>query len=172
MNLEQLKTELIDDEGIRLDVYLDSEGYPTVGIGHLIEPKDNFLYHVGETISEELCDVLFLKDLDEATVTCHKTFSDFYTYPEDVQHVLLNMAFNLGQTRFGKFKNMIAAVKSRDWETAADEMKDSRWYHQVGGRSVRLVQRMREANHITNKYTQRQWDRVVGYGKVPKEYKQ
>ena len=67
---------------------------------------------------------------------------------------------------------MIAAVKSRDWETAADEMKDSRWYHQVGGRSVRLVQRMREANHITNKYTQRQWDRVVGYGKVPKEYKQ
>ena len=36
----RLKEEIIADEGVVLKVYRDHLGYFTVGIGHLITPKD------------------------------------------------------------------------------------------------------------------------------------
>src|SRR5262249_37616039 len=59
------------------------------------------------------------------------------------QVVLADMMFNLGPSRFGQFQNMIAAVNANDWAAAADEMQDSAWYGQVGGRAVRDVTGMR-----------------------------
>ena len=38
---------------------------------------------------------------------------------------------------------MKRGVDSKDWNAAADEMVDSRWYKQVPNRAGRLVQRMR-----------------------------
>ena len=38
---------------------------------------------------------------------------------------------------------MKAAVDQRKWVEAADEMKDSLWYKQVGVRAVELVNRMK-----------------------------
>jgi len=38
---------------------------------------------------------------------------------------------------------MKAGVDARDWQQAADEMVDSRWYNQVTNRADRLVKRMR-----------------------------
>ena len=57
--------------------------------------------------------------------------------------ILLNMSFNLGRTRLSKFKKMFAHLANNDYEKAADEMIDSNWYKQVGRRSKRLVERMR-----------------------------
>ena len=41
-------------------------------------------------------------------------------------------------------------------------MVDSNWYRQVTNRADRLVERIRK---LLNKYTQREWDRTVGWGK-------
>ena len=38
---------------------------------------------------------------------------------------------------------MKRGVDNQDWNGAADEMVDSRWYRQVGKRAERLVERMR-----------------------------
>jgi len=51
--------------------------------------------------------------------------------------------FNMGRPRLTKFKGMKAGVDARDWNAAADEMVDSRWYTQVPNRARRLVDRMR-----------------------------
>ena len=51
--------------------------------------------------------------------------------------------FNLGYPRLSKFKGMKRGVDSQDWNQAADEMVDSRWYRQVGARAERLEARMR-----------------------------
>jgi lysozyme len=51
--------------------------------------------------------------------------------------------FNMGYTRLSKFKGMKRGVDARDWNTAASEMVDSRWYRQVTNRANRLVIRMR-----------------------------
>ena len=53
------------------------------------------------------------------------------------------MMFNLGYPRLSAFKGMRSGVDARDWERAADEMVDSRWYNQVPNRAERLVTRMR-----------------------------
>ena len=42
-----------------------------------------------------------------------------------------------------KFKKFIAAINDRNWQEAADQMVDSRWYNQVPNRAQRLEQRMR-----------------------------
>ena len=45
--------------------------------------------------------------------------------------------------RLSKFQKMKAAVERRDWVGAAEEMKNSAWYTQVGRRGVDLVNRMK-----------------------------
>jgi len=40
MNVDQLKKDLIQDEGIKLEIYEDHLGLPTHGIGHLITEWD------------------------------------------------------------------------------------------------------------------------------------
>ena len=49
----------------------------------------------------------------------------------------------MGLGRMKAFKGMKRNVDARQWDKAADEMVDSRWYNQVGERSKRLVERMR-----------------------------
>ena len=54
------------------------------------------------------------------------------------QAVLIDMCYNLGYSGLMKFKNMIKAFADGNFERAAIEMEDSRWYKQVGDRSERL----------------------------------
>ena len=51
--------------------------------------------------------------------------------------------FNMGRPRLSKFKGMKRNIDESNWNGAADEMVDSRWYHQVTNRANRLVERMR-----------------------------
>ena len=53
------------------------------------------------------------------------------------------MAFNLGPNRLAQFKNFKQALENNNFELAAKEMIDSRWYNQVGNRSKELVNIMR-----------------------------
>ena len=63
---------------------------------------------------------------------------DFDNLPEDIQHVLVNMCFNLGANRLDKFRNMLYAVSVSNWQEMSNQMEDSRWYGQVGRRSKEL----------------------------------
>ena len=65
---------------------------------------------------------------------------EFYKLPEKIQHVLVNMCFNLGGTRLSKFRNMLQACREHNWDRMAAEMQDSRWFNQVGRRSIELQQ--------------------------------
>ena len=66
--------------------------------------------------------------------------------PEEVKAIITNMAFNMGKKGVAGFDKMLAAIKAQDWETAAKEMEDSKWFNQVGDRAKRLVERMRNLN--------------------------
>ena len=52
------------------------------------------------------------------------------------------MMCKLGRPRLTKFKKMYAALEMGDWNKAAIEGRDSRWYHQVGNRAERLMTRL------------------------------
>ena len=144
MNLDTLRKQLEIDEGIKHDIYLDHLGLPTFGIGHLITNADpESGQEVGTAVSDERVRQAFEADVVSVIEDCNKLYNDFDELPEEVQQIIANMMFNMGRTRLSKFRGMKRGVDNKDWNAAADEMVDSRWYRQVTNRADRLVQRMR-----------------------------
>jgi len=144
--LETIKEDLIKHEGYKDHIYLCSENIPTFGIGHAIKENDpEYTWPIGTPIEKERIDNAFAEDVQIALQDCYALFLNFLSLPNQVQRVLVNMSFNLGRTRLGRFKNMIGAVNEGNWKKAADEMVDSRWYNQVGNRSIELENWMRNA---------------------------
>ena len=145
MNVEKLREQLKIDEGCVYEIYNDHLGYPTFGIGHLVRESDpENGSPVGTKVSEDRVADAFDDDIEIVLSDCNKLYPDFEDLPEEVQQIIANMMFNLGRPRLSKFRGMKAGVDARDWNRAADEMVDSRWYAQVGRRAERLVDRMRE----------------------------
>ena len=144
MDTDKLKRELEADEGCVYSVYLDHLDLPTFGIGHLIRKNDpEYGLEVGAAVSSERVLEAFEEDIQVVLDDCENLYQDFGDLPEELQMIIANMMFNLGYPRLSKFKGMKAGVDARDWQKAADEMVDSRWYKQVTNRAERLVQRMR-----------------------------
>ena len=144
MNNEKLRKQLEIDEGVVHEIYLDHLGYPTFGIGHLIRDDDpENGSEVGTSVSNDRVIDAFNADLESVMFDCQRLYQNFKSLPEEAQQIIANMMFNLGHPRLSKFKGMKAGVDSEDWNRAADEMIDSRWYQQVGPRAERLVARMR-----------------------------
>jgi len=117
--------------------YKCSAGKLTIGYGRNLDDNG---------ISEEEAIELLREDTYSASTEVEKLYYlDSTTKGVNVvrHNVLVNMVFNLGITRYKKFKKHIAAVKAQDWEEAANQMMDSSWYKQVGPRAVRLVEEMR-----------------------------
>jgi lysozyme len=98
---------------------------------------------VGTPVSEDRVNECFDKDVEIVLDDCRLLYEDFDDLPEEVQLIVANMMFNMGRPRLSKFKGMKAGVDAQDWNAAADEMVDSRWYDQVTNRADRLVERMR-----------------------------
>jgi len=144
MNIEQLREEISIDEGVKYEIYLDHLGLPTFGIGHLVRDDDpEFGQPVGTAVSKDRVNECFDKDVEIVINDCRQLYEDFDDLPGEAQLIIANMMFNMGRPRLSKFKGMKRGVDARDWNAAADEMVDSRWYRQVTNRADRLVQRMR-----------------------------
>lgn len=140
---KQIRDDLIRHEGVVLEIYLDTEGYKTFGIGHLVTKQDvEWTWPTGTEISEERVFTAFDDDLDKAIKETERLVDDLYSHPDNVIRVLVNMMFNLGTPKLRRFKKMLHAVAEQDYATAADEMVDSKWYTQVGRRSQELVRIM------------------------------
>ena len=144
MNIEKLREELEIDEGVKYEIYNDHLGYPTFGIGHLITEDDpEYGWEVGTSIDTYRVHEAFEDDVQSVLTDCEKLYVQWEHLPEEAQRVIANMMFNMGYTRLSKFRGMKRGVDTRDWNAAADEMVDSRWYNQVTNRANRLVERMR-----------------------------
>ena len=148
MNLTKLQSEITADEGRKDEIYLCSEGHPTFGIGHLIKQTDpeymllTLDNYVGTKINETRVNEVFEADMGVVLKDCEILYPDFYELPEEAQHIIANMCFQLGRPRLSKFKMMKAAVDARDFKEAANQMLDSRWAKQTPNRAVRLAERM------------------------------
>ena len=143
MNVNKLREQLIIDEGQVNEIYHDHLGYATFGIGHLVIEGDPELgAPVGTPVSEERVIECFERDVETVISDCKKLHDGWDGYPDEAQHVIANMMFNMGYTRLSKFKKHNAALQSGDWKEAAVEGRDSRWYKQVTNRAERLMSRL------------------------------
>jgi lysozyme len=122
------------DEGFRQFPYRDTENILTIGYGRNLE-------HVG--ISEPEAEQLLLNNIQTAIDTMpHRDVFDEMNQAR--QDVLINMCFNMGPNRLKGFRRMWIALSAGLWDSAANEMLDSKWSRQVGERSKRLAKVMRK----------------------------
>ena len=137
---EQLKI----DEGVEYEIYEDHLGYPTFGVGHLITAFDEeWQKPVGTPVSEERVETCFMLDLQTAIRECGLLYgSQFQSWPEEVQEVVVNMMFNMGRPCLSKFLKFREALTELNWKRAAVEGRDSLWYRQVTNRAERLMTRL------------------------------
>jgi len=143
LNKDRLYKQLKNDEGEVCKVYRDHLGYLTFGIGHLITQKDpEAEWPIGTPVDEERVKECFDRDVETSTTEIKFLVKDFDDKPDIVQEVLVNMLFNLGYHRLSAFKKFLKAIKNNDWNEAAKEGRDSRWYTQVTMRAERLMSKL------------------------------
>jgi lysozyme len=133
MNRQLLKNHLNWAEGRRRFPYEDSVGKVTIGVGRNLDDRG---------LSDEEIDFLLENDINIALRDAH-TLSFFDTLDENRQLIVVDMVFNMGINRFRGFINTIDALSKADYNRAADEMVDSKWYRQTGRRARKLVKAMR-----------------------------
>ena len=139
--INKLQEQLKIDEGVKYEVYEDHLGYSTFGIGHLITTADEeYQWPIGAKVTPERVNEVFQTDVQKYIAEAQKVFPDLINKPDNIQVVLVNMCFNLGAPRLGKFRKFISAIDNEQWIEAAVEMMDSNWANQVGPRAERLKQ--------------------------------
>jgi len=99
----------------------------------------------GWRLNQTICAALLDEDIARAVTDCGVVFPQFELFPPKAQAAFADMMFNMGRTTFTKFKRMINAAMDWDWQRAADEAKDSKWYRQTGIRARTVVAMIRAA---------------------------
>ena len=130
-------------EGLRLDAYDDATGKPvlpghpvigrlTIGWGHA--SPDVF---AGQTITVDIAERMFQHDLAAALRGAIAALGPEPWLKLDSARrcVLTDMCFELGEYGLSAFHKLLAAIRGGDWETAAAEMKASKYYEQVPKRA-------------------------------------
>lgn len=142
MSYEGLKARIKIHEGYRDTVYEDSLGKATIGYGHLVTYKDKF--EPNKRYSKDMLDQLFEDDFEEARSKMEYFCSSHELEICDMaKEILIEMIFQLGIGNVNKFKNMIKALKEKDYKTAGDEMISSKWFKQTKERCQKLADFMR-----------------------------
>ena len=143
MNIDKLIQELILDEGYKYETYEDHLGFLTLGVGHLVLDTDPEINKpVGTPIGEERILECLNDDIETVCDELNRNMPWWKELSDEKMRVLANMCFNLGITRLLKFRKFLAALESGDFETAGEEMMDSKWATQVGARATRLQRRI------------------------------
>ena len=132
-DMDSLIEQLVEHEGLELFPYEDSLGIVTIGVGRNLEERG---------ISEDEAFYLLGNDIEviwDELIKQHPIVEDL---DDQRQMILLDMAFNMGVPRLGKFKKMWAAIEDGDMNEASKQALDSRWADQVGRRAERLAERL------------------------------
>lgn len=136
---DDLRADLVRDEGRKLEPYPDTVGKLTIGVGRNL--TDN-----GVSVDES--DLMQFNDTQTAKRMLSQMFPWWVTRPDVVKRGLVNMCYNLGVTRLALFDRMLSALQAGDYDTAANEALNSKWAEQVGQRAVRVAELFRSAVDI------------------------
>ena len=123
-----------NNEGLRLKAYECSAGKLTIGYGRNIEDRG---------ITQDEADMIFENDLIIVADELREIFDMFDDLSYNRKKCLMDMMFNLGKTRFKRFKKTIKAVRDGDYQEAAIQILDSAYARQLPRRSGNNAMLMR-----------------------------
>jgi len=127
-------------EGVRSKVYVCSAGYETIGVGRNIAKS-------GLGLSDDEVEYLLANDITRVRQELTNEYGWFADLDAVRQDAMIDISFNLGQTRLRLFKNSLNAMRSGYYRVAANEFMDSRWADQVGQRAKTLTDMIRTGKY-------------------------
>lgn len=147
-------------EGVKFQMYLDSRGIPTIGVGFNLKRKDadEKLKKVGanpikvkkgtQKLTQKQIDDLLILDLENALSGAQRILGPTFTSIKSIPAlgVLTEMVFNLGTTGVLEFDSFLKYFKIKQFPKAAREMLKSRWARQVGQRAKNLAGILQKIN--------------------------
>lgn len=160
--IDNLRDLLILHEGRRAKKYQDSEGYWTIGVGHLIDARKGGTLPVsiavalmrrgvqifdGEPMPEDLIDQMLDIDIKEHVDLLEKMQPWVRDLDPVRRAVLSDMMFNLGPEPFDNdgikdWPMFVRQVRTFDYAAAAKNMRGTKWATQVKDRAERLATMM------------------------------
>ena len=143
MTYDELAGSVKLSEGFRDHVYIDTEGFRTIGWGHKVVHEDNF--EDGKTYTKEELQEVFDNDLRKALGLARQLMEEFDVrdLPTTAQHTITEMVFQLGKSGVSKFRNMWKALQEGNFIGASYEMLDSKWNKQTPNRCKKLADQLK-----------------------------
>lgn len=151
MNAIEIATKLIKlNEGCKLEVYTCPAGFKTFGYGTNLEALDaetiarlpnsrsiklTTIDEIIDYITSHSCEALAIGLLLCDIRNCNRALNTQKWFTNDLsefqQAIIIDLAYNIGVAGVLKFKNMIKAIKQRNFGVACTEMLDSKYHYQM-----------------------------------------
>ncbi|TDQ27275.1 lysozyme [Raoultella sp. BIGb0149] len=154
--MSDLYKMLREGEGENLKLYKDTEGFWTIGIGHLVtkDPSkekaisilDKDLKRITSgVINKSESEQLFTQDTSKALRGIEQSsLSSIYISMNGPRRTaLVNMVYQLGLTGVLGFRKMVRYLELKQYNEAADEALNSRWARQTPNRAHRVTETIR-----------------------------
>lgn len=141
--MEDTKAMIIKHEGVRNEPYKDSLGLWTVGVGHLIGDGKTLPPEMNRRFSDKE-----VMDMFEEDFAHHKKIAEqtpgYQAANEGGKAAFIDLSFNMGKW-WPKWPTTKKLLANEQFEDAAEAMKDSKWYTQVGNRAVTITNLVAQA---------------------------
>ncbi len=123
-----LRAYLVSVEGYHQTPYRDGKAY-AVGVGHNLTAHRE---RVKPSYSRDEIEIMYERDLAVALRAAQRGVMGFDTLPRDAQCVVVGLIWTVGPRGFTGFARFRAALGQRDYRDAANELRTSLWWSQVG----------------------------------------
>jgi lysozyme len=125
-------------EGLRLRRYKCPAGHWSIGYGWNLDewplpPHVAAYFHVNGRITEGMADYLLDIQIGTAMHDCRDLYPGFDGFSERRRAALTDFLYNVGSTRALGFRKMRKAIIAGDWNEAAEQVRDSAYWRQLGG---------------------------------------
>ena len=145
MNRDLIAKLITKHEGSRNSVYTDTTGNLTIGVGFNLDAPgarqvvsglgiDYDATCAGQSLSNEQIQALLDQSLNGAIGDAEYLLPNFAMLPDNIQAVVVDMAFNLGRHGLSQFVGFLGALRAYNYPLAAAEAKNSLWCGQVKSR--------------------------------------
>ena len=129
MTVTDVGNIITSNEGLKLEVYLDSRGIKTKGWGHRCDPDEVTGTKITRAEAEDLFDADLKAALNAAVGALSRSGAKKYAADlqdawtrnniDSRQAALLDIAFNLGEAGMLSFQGMLGAIYALHWVDAA-----------------------------------------------------
>lgn len=144
--MEDVKKMVIRHEGIRTKPYKDSVGLWTVGVGHLIGDGKSLPPEWDREFSQQEVMNLFEQDFAHHVEIAEKG-PGYMSANDSAKGGFIDLSFNLGKW-WTVMKQAAKRAAGGDYVGTAEELKDSKWFTQVGNRAKEVTSLIASAGNV------------------------